>query len=120
MDSTGANILILVSCILGLIYALIHAFWLSKLTFRGTGNYEDERKVDEVLEVGGYIEKGAKAFLLAEYKYIGVFVIIMAIIIFVQTQINFSSQWKRSWDTFGPQLPSSQEPSLHSLPATLA
>ena len=101
MDSTGANILILVSCILGLVYALIHAVWLSKLKFRGGGSYEDERKADEVMEVGSYIENGAKAFLLAEYKYIGVFVIIMAIIIFVSLILTSVRSGREAWAFVG-------------------
>ena len=93
MDSTDANIFILISCILGLIYALVHAVWLSKMKFRGTGSLESENKVEEVLEVGSHIEKGAKAFLIAEYKYIAVFVLIMAVIIFFAVEEKIGYLW---------------------------
>jgi len=34
-----------------------------------------------ILEIGSYIEKGADTFLFKEYQYIGVFVVILALIL---------------------------------------
>jgi Na+/H+-translocating membrane pyrophosphatase len=35
-----------------------------------------------LLEIGSYIERGASAFLVAEYRYIAIFVLAMAFVIF--------------------------------------
>lgn len=43
---------------------------------------EEQEKVSLILEIGSYIEKGANEFLFAEYKYIGVFVVILSIVLF--------------------------------------
>jgi inorganic pyrophosphatase len=43
-----------------------------------------------MLNIGSAIEKGAKAFLFAEYIYIGVFIVLLALIIFFFIETTWS------------------------------
>jgi len=43
--------------------------------------------------VASYIEKGANTFLFTEYKYIGVFVVIMAFVIFFAVEESLGQLW---------------------------
>jgi len=55
------------------------------------GDYENFQDFQDqhsalLLEIGSYIERGAAAFLAAEYKFIAVFVVAMAIVIFLAVE----------------------------------
>jgi len=102
----GANILILVCVALGLLYAIFNAYLVSKVKLssggrRGLESYnkfhdEDsnpDQRINLLLEVGSHIEKGAKAFLYAEYQFIAVFIVIMALIIFFAVETKLGQCW---------------------------
>jgi len=81
------NGLILGSCTLGLFYAFLNAIWLSKIRIGNTEGYKEfDEDMDHhnalLLEIGSYIERGAAAFLAAEYRFMAIFVFIMAFVIF--------------------------------------
>lgn len=102
-----ANITILVSCIIGLLFAIYNAFALSKVKLTAPSDHVEsyskfqdeeseaatERKLQVVLEVAHYIEKGAKAFLYEEYKFILIFVFVMAIVIIFGVESTLGEFW---------------------------
>ncbi len=69
--------------IIGLIYTLIKYKWVSK---QDAGN-------DRMKEISTYIAEGAMAFLKAEWKVLGYFVAIVAILLAVMAQANAHSHW---------------------------
>ena len=46
-----------------------------------------------LLEISSFIEKGSKAFLWAEYQYIGVFTILMSFVIFFAVENELGEFW---------------------------
>jgi H(+)-translocating pyrophosphatase len=102
----GANAIIMTCCFLGLVYALFNAWLLGRIKLQPSmtkitesyNKFHDDdgspdRKVQLLLEVGHYIEKGAITFLVAEYKYISVFIVILAIIIFFVVETTLGQCW---------------------------
>ncbi|HEU4573426.1 MAG TPA: sodium-translocating pyrophosphatase [Chitinophagaceae bacterium] len=69
--------------IIGLLYTLVKFNWVSK---QDAGN-------DRMKEISNYIAEGAMAFLKAEWKILGYFVVIVAILLAVMAQANPNSHW---------------------------
>ncbi len=69
--------------VIGLLYTLIKFNWVSK---QDAGN-------DRMKEISTYIAEGAMAFLKAEWKVLGYFVVIVGILLGVMAQANPHSHW---------------------------
>ena len=69
--------------LIGLLYTLIKFNWVSK---QDAGN-------DRMKEIANYIAVGAMAFLKAEWKILGYFVVIVGILLAVMAQANPHSHW---------------------------
>ena len=69
--------------LIGLLYTLIKFNWVSK---QDAGN-------DRMKEISNYIAVGAMAFLKAEWKILGYFVVIVGILLAVMAQANPHSHW---------------------------
>ena len=69
--------------IVGLLYTFVKFLWVSK---QDAGN-------ERMKEISNYIAEGAMAFLKAEWKVLGYFVVIVAILLAVMAQANPHSHW---------------------------
>lgn len=69
--------------ILGLLYTFIKFKWVSK----------QEAGSDRMKEISTYIAQGAMAFLRAEWKILGYFVVIVALLLGVMASANANSHW---------------------------
>ncbi|WP_313717586.1 sodium/proton-translocating pyrophosphatase, partial [Kaistella carnis] len=69
--------------IIALIYTFVQSSWVSK---QNAGN-------DRMKEIAGHISDGAMAFLKAEYKIMGYFVIIVAVLLALMGATNANSHW---------------------------
>ncbi len=69
--------------IIGLIYTLIKFNWVAK----------QDAGTPRMKEISNYIAEGAMAFLKAEWKVLGYFVVIVAILLAVMAQANPNSHW---------------------------
>jgi K(+)-stimulated pyrophosphate-energized sodium pump len=69
--------------IIGLLYTLLKFNWVSK---QDAGN-------DRMKEISNYIAEGAMAFLKAEWKVLGYFVVIVGILLAVMAGANPHSHW---------------------------
>ncbi len=69
--------------ILGLLYTFIKFSWVSK---QDAGN-------DRMKEISNYIAEGAMAFLKAEWKVLGYFVVIVGLLLAVMARSNPNSHW---------------------------
>jgi len=69
--------------ILGLLYTFIKFKWVSK----------QEAGTDRMKEISTYIAQGAMAFLRAEWKILGYFVVIVALLLGVMASTNHDSHW---------------------------
>ncbi len=69
--------------IIGLLYTLIKFNWVGK----------QDAGTDRMKEISNYIAEGAMAFLKAEWKVLGYFVVIVAILLAVMAQANPHSHW---------------------------
>ena len=69
--------------IVGLLYTLLKFNWVSK---QDAGN-------DRMKEISTYIAEGAMAFLKAEWKILGYFVVIVALLLGFMASKNESSHW---------------------------
>jgi len=69
--------------IIGLLYTLLKFNWVSR---QNAGN-------DRMKEISNYIAEGAMAFLKAEWKILGYFVVIVAILLGFMASKNESSHW---------------------------
>ncbi|HNR15681.1 MAG TPA: sodium/proton-translocating pyrophosphatase, partial [Chitinophagaceae bacterium] len=69
--------------LIGLLYTLIKFNWVSK---QDAGN-------DRMKEISNYIAEGAMAFLKAEWKILGYFVVIVGILLAVMATSNPHSHW---------------------------
>lgn len=69
--------------LIGLLYTLAKFNWVSK---QDPGN-------DRMKEISTYIAEGAMAFLRAEWKILGYFVVIVAILLAVMASANSNSHW---------------------------
>jgi len=89
--SEGAVIaLVVVPSVLALLYALIEYMSIKSIEVTCTGESaslmkndteENQKIVKKMVEIAGYIDEGATAFLMAEYKYMVVFIFIMSCLI---------------------------------------
>ncbi|MEN9685081.1 MAG: hypothetical protein RLZZ28_867, partial [Bacteroidota bacterium] len=69
--------------LLGLLYTLVKFNWVSR---QDAGN-------DRMKQISQYIAEGAMAFLKAEYKILGYFVVIVAILLGVMGYADANSHW---------------------------
>ncbi len=69
--------------VIGLLYTLVKFNWVSK----------QDAGSDRMKEISTYIADGAMAFLKAEWKILGYFVVIVAILLGVMAQANPHSHW---------------------------
>ena len=69
--------------VIGLIYTFVKFNWVSK---QDAGN-------ERMKEISNYIAEGAMAFLKAEWKVLGYFVVIVAILLGVMSMANENSHW---------------------------
>jgi K(+)-stimulated pyrophosphate-energized sodium pump len=69
--------------IIGLLYTLLKFNWVSR---QDAGN-------DRMKEISNYISEGAMAFLKAEWKILGYFVIIVALLLGIMANSNPHSHW---------------------------
>ncbi len=69
--------------VIGLLYTFIKFNWVSK---QDAGN-------DRMKEISTYIAEGAMAFLKAEWKILGYFVVIVGILLAVMATTNPHSHW---------------------------
>src|SRR5512139_723960 len=69
--------------LIGLLYTFIKFNWVSK---QDAGN-------DRMKEISNYIAEGAMAFLRAEWKILGYFVVIVAILLALMARSNPHSHW---------------------------
>jgi K(+)-stimulated pyrophosphate-energized sodium pump len=72
--------------IIGLIYTLIKFNWVAK----------QDAGTPRMKEISNYIAEGAMAFLKAEWKVLGYFVVIVAILLAVMASANPNSHWSIS------------------------
>src|SRR6266567_4037382 len=68
---------------LGLVYTLIKFNWVSK----------QDAGTDRMKEISKHIADGAMAFLKAEWKILGYFVVIVAILLGIMSTTNSNSHW---------------------------
>lgn len=69
--------------IVGLLYTLVKYFWVAK---QDAGN-------ERMREISTYIQEGAMAFLHAEYKILGYFVVVAALLLGIMGWSNSNSHW---------------------------
>jgi K(+)-stimulated pyrophosphate-energized sodium pump len=69
--------------LIGLIYTLVKYKWVSK----------QDAGTDRMKEISNYIAEGAMAFLKAEWKILGYFVVIVAILLALMSTTNPHSHW---------------------------
>lgn len=69
--------------LLGLLYTLIKFNWVNK----------QDAGSDRMKEISNYIAEGAMAFLKAEWKILGYFVVIVALLLGFMSQTNTHSHW---------------------------
>jgi len=69
--------------IIGLLYTLVKFNWVAK----------QDAGTDRMKEISNYIAEGAMAFLKAEWKVLGYFVVIVAILLAVMAGANPHSHW---------------------------
>ena len=69
--------------VIGLLYTMVKFNWVSR---QDAGN-------DRMKEISTYIADGAMAFLRAEWKILGYFVVIVAILLGVMASTNENSHW---------------------------
>ncbi|MEP7372833.1 MAG: sodium-translocating pyrophosphatase [Chitinophagaceae bacterium] len=69
--------------IIGLLYTLVKFQWVAK----------QDAGTDRMKEISNYIAEGAMAFLKAEWKVLGYFVVIVAILLAVMAKANPHSHW---------------------------
>jgi len=78
--------LVPLSGLIGLIYTLIKFNWVSK----------QDAGTDRMKEISNYIAEGAMAFLKAEWKILGYFVVIVAMLLALMASTNPHSHWSIS------------------------
>ena len=75
--------LVPVSGLIGLMYTLVKFNWVSK----------QDAGTDRMKEISNYIAEGAMAFLKAEWKILGYFVVIVAMLLALMASTNPHSHW---------------------------
>lgn len=112
----AVNLIIFLVCLFGMIFAAYNARWVSKIQLHvvklnkpqvkdletnkdrlleGEEDNDEEEEVqkesvDLIKEIGEHISIGANEFLMNEYKYLTGYVIVMAIVVLLAVDINFS------------------------------
>src|SRR3954463_13712652 len=69
--------------LIGLLYTIVKFNWVGK----------QDAGTDRMKEISNYISEGAMAFLKAEWKILGYFVVIVAILLAVMAKANPHSHW---------------------------
>src|SRR5215213_6386054 len=69
--------------VIGLLYTMVKFNWVSR----------QDAGSDRMKEISTYIAEGAMAFLRAEWKILGYFVVIVAILLGIMAQANPTSHW---------------------------
>jgi K(+)-stimulated pyrophosphate-energized sodium pump len=69
--------------IIGLLYTFVKSNWVSR----------QDAGSDRMKQISDYIAEGAMAFLKAEWKILGYFVIIVALLLGVMASANKNSHW---------------------------
>ena len=69
--------------LIGLLYTLVKFNWVSK----------QDAGTDRMKEISNYIAEGAMAFLKAEWKILGYFVVIVALLLGFMSNSNPNSHW---------------------------
>ncbi len=69
--------------VIGLLYTFVKFNWVSK----------QDAGTDRMKEISNYIAEGAMAFLKAEWKILGYFVVIVALLLAVMASANPHSHW---------------------------
>jgi K(+)-stimulated pyrophosphate-energized sodium pump len=69
--------------VIGLLYTLVKFNWVSK----------QDAGTDRMKEISKYIADGAMAFLKAEWKILGYFVVIVAVLLAIMSTTNENSHW---------------------------
>src|SRR5579862_9234536 len=72
--------------VIGLLYTLIKFNWVNR----------QDAGSDRMKEISNYIAEGAMAFLKAEWKILGYFVVIVALLLAVLSRTNPHSHWSIS------------------------
>jgi K(+)-stimulated pyrophosphate-energized sodium pump len=83
MNSSTLLFLVPALAVVGLLYTFVKFNWVSR---QDAGN-------DRMKEIGNYIAEGAMAFLKAEWRILGYFVVIVAILLAVMAMANPASHW---------------------------
>lgn len=114
LSDSATHVIIPGSAVIGIIFAVFLWHRVSKIAVAGgqpvrTGGnrdylLEENRGDDEVLQkcadIQDHISEGATSFLITEYKYMGIFMVMMSIIIFLLlgSEHSFSSEWTKDDD----------------------
>ena len=69
--------------VIGLLYTFIKFNWVSR----------QDPGTDRMKEISNYIAEGAMAFLKAEWKILGYFVVLVAILLGIMAKTNSNSHW---------------------------
>ena len=69
--------------VIGLLYTLVKFNWVAK----------QDPGTDRMKEISTYIAEGAMAFLKAEWKILGYFVVIVALLLGIMASANANSHW---------------------------
>src|SRR3979409_81524 len=69
--------------VIGLLYTFIKFNWVSK----------QDAGTDRMKEISTYIAEGAMAFLKAEWRILGYFVVIVALLLGIMASANPNSNW---------------------------
>ncbi len=83
MDASLITILVPVSGVLALVYALLRARWVSG----------QDAGTDEMKEIAASIAEGARAFLKREYRVLAIFVVAVAALLAFANAGNENSSW---------------------------
>ncbi len=86
-----ANFSIICICIIGIIYGFINFYLIMKVDTSNKGTINDslENEVNLMNQTALYIQNGANTFLMQEYFYLGIFIFVFFIIIFLIDNFKF-------------------------------
>ncbi|MEM8488373.1 MAG: sodium-translocating pyrophosphatase [Bacteroidota bacterium] len=83
MDASLITNLVPIAGVLALVYAFLRAQWVGK----------QDAGTEEMKEIAASIAEGARAFLRREYRILGIFVIVVAILLALANNGNENSSW---------------------------
>ena len=80
-----SSILILGSCLIGLLWALFNAMQVLKIDLASSDptNEKELTSINSMLKIGGKIEQGAATFLAQEYSVVSIFIVLFGTVVFV-------------------------------------